>query len=147
MNPKTGSFVFPTVFPLSVMLNFIDETYFASPVFCFVDIPTYIGKKFIDFAVSRLFGLSLPKDNDLYSVYFVLQCAAPDASLYNAVIQGMCLRGNTELAKKLYAKMRESGLQPDGKTRAMMLQNLQRRKKKPQPSRYKTSNKFSYIRR
>ncbi|KAM1324099.1 hypothetical protein EV1_044930 [Malus domestica] len=76
----------------------------------------------------------------------ILNCAAPDASLYNAVIQGMCLRGKTELAKKLYAKMRESGLQPDGKTRAMMLQNLQRRKKKPRPSRYKTSNKFSYYR-
>lgn len=52
---------------------------------------------------------------------------APDVSLYNAVIQGMCLRGKFESAKKLYTRMRESGLKPDGKTRALMLQNLQRR--------------------
>ncbi|CAL9014180.1 unnamed protein product [Prunus brigantina] len=75
----------------------------------------------------------------------ILNWAAPDMSLYNAAIQGMCLRGKIELAKKIYTKMRENGLQPDGKTRAMMLQNLQRRKKK-QPPRYKTSSKFSYYR-
>ncbi|KAK9197483.1 hypothetical protein WN943_005621 [Citrus x changshan-huyou] len=52
---------------------------------------------------------------------------APDVSLYNAVIQGMCLRGKFESAKKLYTRMREIGLKPDGKTRALMLQNLQRK--------------------
>ncbi|XP_052196835.1 pentatricopeptide repeat-containing protein At3g29290 isoform X2 [Diospyros lotus] len=48
----------------------------------------------------------------------------PDASLYNAAIQGMCLRGNIALATKLYKKMRTSSLKPDGKTRALMLQTL-----------------------
>lgn len=57
----------------------------------------------------------------------ILNRVAPSVSLYNAVIQGMCLRGKIESAKKLYAKMRERGLQPDGKTRALMLQNLQKR--------------------
>ncbi|PIN10013.1 hypothetical protein CDL12_17404 [Handroanthus impetiginosus] len=49
---------------------------------------------------------------------------APDGSLYNVAIQGMCLRSKTDLARKLYMKMREIGLKPDGKTRALMLQNL-----------------------
>ncbi|XP_015880507.3 pentatricopeptide repeat-containing protein At3g29290 isoform X2 [Ziziphus jujuba] len=52
--------------------------------------------------------------------------AAPDVSLYNAAIQGLCLRGKIESAKKLYMKMRKSNLQPDGKTRALMLQNLRK---------------------
>ncbi|KAL8142717.1 hypothetical protein V2J09_015749 [Rumex salicifolius] len=47
-----------------------------------------------------------------------------NVSLYNAIIQGMCLRGSVEAAKRLYKKMREIGLVPDGKTRAMMLQHL-----------------------
>ncbi|KAI3452243.1 hypothetical protein Pfo_008908 [Paulownia fortunei] len=50
--------------------------------------------------------------------------SAPNGSLYNAAIQGMCLRSKTALARKLYMKMREIGLKPDGKTRALMLQNL-----------------------
>lgn len=54
----------------------------------------------------------------------ILNRAAPSVSLYNAVIQGMCLRGKIDSAKKLYTKMRKHGLQPDGKTRALMLQNL-----------------------
>ncbi|KAK4572588.1 hypothetical protein RGQ29_030848 [Quercus rubra] len=54
----------------------------------------------------------------------ILNWAAPNVSLYNAVIQGMYLRGKIDSAKTLYTKMREHGLQPDGKTRAMMLQNL-----------------------
>ncbi|XP_038891011.1 pentatricopeptide repeat-containing protein At3g29290 [Benincasa hispida] len=57
-------------------------------------------------------------------VELLLNKSAPDVSVYNAVIQGMCLRGKTDLAKKLYTKMRENGIQPDGKTRALMLQNL-----------------------
>lgn len=61
-----------------------------------------------------------------YYMFDLLQ-VAPDISLYNAVIQGMCLRGKFESAKKLYTRMRESGLKPDGKTRALMLQNLQRK--------------------
>ena len=59
-----------------------------------------------------------------YWFLFPLQWAAPNVSLYNAVIQGMYLRGKIDSAKTLYTKMREHGLQPDGKTRAMMLQNL-----------------------
>lgn len=60
----------------------------------------------------------------LYLIVVVMQKSAPDVSVYNAVIQGMCLRGKPDLAKKLYTKMRENGIQPDGKTRALMLQNL-----------------------
>lgn len=57
----------------------------------------------------------------------ILNRVPPNGSLYNASIQGMCLRGNTDSAKKLYMKMRESGFKPDGKTRALMLQNLSKR--------------------
>ncbi|XP_021770905.1 pentatricopeptide repeat-containing protein At3g29290-like isoform X1 [Chenopodium quinoa] len=49
-----------------------------------------------------------------------------DVSLYNAAIHGMCLRGRIESAKRLYLKLRDVGLVPDGKTRALMLQYLQR---------------------
>uniref|UniRef100_M0ZLN4 Pentatricopeptide repeat-containing protein n=2 Tax=Solanum tuberosum TaxID=4113 RepID=M0ZLN4_SOLTU len=54
----------------------------------------------------------------------ILKFSEPNGSLYNAAIQGMCLTGRFDLAKKLYTEMRERSLQPDGKTRAMMLQNL-----------------------
>ncbi|TXG54102.1 hypothetical protein EZV62_019358 [Acer yangbiense] len=54
----------------------------------------------------------------------ILKNVAPDASLYNAVIQGMCLRGKFKSAKKLYMRMREIHFKPDGKTRALMLQNF-----------------------
>ncbi|KAK9272127.1 hypothetical protein L1049_002497 [Liquidambar formosana] len=54
----------------------------------------------------------------------ILDRVTPNASLYNAVVHGMCLRGKTESAKKLYMRMRKNDLQPDGKTRALMLQNL-----------------------
>ncbi|XP_043706586.1 pentatricopeptide repeat-containing protein At3g29290 isoform X2 [Telopea speciosissima] len=54
----------------------------------------------------------------------ILEHVAPDVSLYNTIIQGMCLRGKTTSARKLYMKMRERGLKPDGKTRALMLQNF-----------------------
>ncbi|XP_022134523.1 pentatricopeptide repeat-containing protein At3g29290 isoform X2 [Momordica charantia] len=57
-------------------------------------------------------------------VEVLLNKSAPNVSVYNAVIQGMCLRGKTDLAKRLYSKMRENGIQADGKTRALMLQNL-----------------------
>ncbi|XP_010514643.1 PREDICTED: pentatricopeptide repeat-containing protein At3g29290-like [Camelina sativa] len=53
----------------------------------------------------------------------------PDVSLYNAAIHGMCLRREFKFAKELYVKMREMGLEPDGKTRAMMLQNLKKHQK------------------
>ncbi|XP_077223474.1 pentatricopeptide repeat-containing protein At3g29290-like [Tasmannia lanceolata] len=56
----------------------------------------------------------------------ILDYVTPDASLYNALIHGMCLRGRTTLAKKLYKRMRNSGLKPDGKTWALMLQHLPR---------------------
>ncbi|XP_044468382.1 pentatricopeptide repeat-containing protein At3g29290 isoform X3 [Mangifera indica] len=48
----------------------------------------------------------------------------PDVSIYNAAIQGMCLRRKFDSAKKMYERMCKSGLKPDGKTRALMLQNL-----------------------
>ncbi|KAK3182723.1 hypothetical protein Dsin_030009 [Dipteronia sinensis] len=51
----------------------------------------------------------------------ILENVAPDASLYNAVIQGMCLRGKFKSAQKLYMRMREIHFKPDGKTRALML--------------------------
>ncbi|KAJ6791000.1 pentatricopeptide repeat-containing protein isoform X1 [Iris pallida] len=54
----------------------------------------------------------------------ILEHVAPDASLYNALIHGFCLRGKFTLAKKLYTKMCSMGLKPDGKTRALMLQHL-----------------------
>ncbi|PHT91926.1 Pentatricopeptide repeat-containing protein [Capsicum annuum] len=54
----------------------------------------------------------------------ILKFSEPNGLLYNAAIQGMCLTGRLDLAKKLYTEMRERSLQPDGKTRAMMLQNL-----------------------
>ncbi|KAL4017491.1 hypothetical protein IC575_021044 [Cucumis melo] len=57
-------------------------------------------------------------------VELLLNKSGPDVSVYNVVIQGMCLRGKTDLAKKLYTKMRENSIQSDGKTRALMLQNL-----------------------
>ncbi|XP_051140499.1 pentatricopeptide repeat-containing protein At3g29290 [Andrographis paniculata] len=52
---------------------------------------------------------------------------APNGSVYNAAIQGLCLRRKTDLARKLYTRMREIGLKPDGKTRALMLQSLPKR--------------------
>lgn len=57
-----------------------------------------------------------------YEVEQMLNQGTPDASLYNAAIQGMCLRGKSNLAKELYARMRRISLKPDGKTRALMLQ-------------------------
>lgn len=54
----------------------------------------------------------------------ILNQSEPNGSLYNAAIQGMCLTSNTDLARKLYIKIRELGLKPDGKTRALMLQHL-----------------------
>ncbi|KAI3953778.1 hypothetical protein MKW98_017602 [Papaver atlanticum] len=56
----------------------------------------------------------------------IVDSVPPDVSLYNAAIHGMCLQGKIMSAKKLYMKMRDRGLQPDGKTRALMLQNLNR---------------------
>ncbi|MQL89929.1 hypothetical protein Taro_022512 [Colocasia esculenta] len=53
----------------------------------------------------------------------ILKSVSPNASLYNALIHGFCLRGKITWAKKLYGKMRQSGLKPDGKTRALMLQH------------------------
>nr|GMC95176.1 pentatricopeptide repeat-containing protein At3g29290 [Ipomoea batatas] len=54
----------------------------------------------------------------------ILNHSAPNGSLYNAAIQGMCLTGRIDLARKVYTKMHQSGLKADGKTRALMLQNL-----------------------
>ncbi|OMO85916.1 hypothetical protein COLO4_21381 [Corchorus olitorius] len=60
----------------------------------------------------------------------ILDRVSPNVSLYNAAIHGMCLRGKIETAKKLYMRMQKSGLKPDGKTRAFMLQNLKKDKLK-----------------
>ncbi|KAH0450664.1 hypothetical protein IEQ34_021356 [Dendrobium chrysotoxum] len=54
----------------------------------------------------------------------ISECIPLDASLYNALVQGFCLRNKFLLAKQMYTKMRSIGLEPDGKTRAMMLQLL-----------------------
>ncbi|KAK7340729.1 hypothetical protein VNO77_21440 [Canavalia gladiata] len=45
----------------------------------------------------------------------------PNVTLYNAAVQGLCLRGNAKLATMVYTKMLESGLQPDVKTQILML--------------------------
>ncbi|VFQ69325.1 unnamed protein product [Cuscuta campestris] len=54
----------------------------------------------------------------------ILNSSAPNGSLYNAAIQGMCLAGRIDLATKVYTKMRHSGIKANCKTRALMLQNL-----------------------
>ncbi|KFK33790.1 hypothetical protein AALP_AA5G060800 [Arabis alpina] len=56
----------------------------------------------------------------------ILKKVDPDVSLYNAAIHGMCLRREYKFAKELYVRMKEMGLEPDGKTRAMMLQNFKK---------------------
>ncbi|KAL8261833.1 hypothetical protein R6Q59_025882 [Mikania micrantha] len=59
-------------------------------------------------------------------VHEILRLVPPNAHLYNAAVQGFCLREKTESATKLYQEMRELGLSADHKTRAMMLQFLPR---------------------
>ncbi|KAL4577299.1 hypothetical protein LXL04_013405 [Taraxacum kok-saghyz] len=59
-------------------------------------------------------------------VHEILKLVPPNAHLYNAAVQGFCLREKTESATKLYHEMRELGLSADHKTRAMMLQLLPR---------------------
>ncbi|WVZ55954.1 hypothetical protein U9M48_006551 [Paspalum notatum var. saurae] len=54
----------------------------------------------------------------------ILEEVAPESSIYNVVIHGLCLRGKIGLANKVYAKMRRIDLVPDGKTRAFMLQHI-----------------------
>ncbi|KAL8088854.1 hypothetical protein AgCh_038570 [Apium graveolens] len=56
----------------------------------------------------------------------ILNQVPQNASLYNVAIQGMFLRGKIDSAKKLYNEMRENGCEPDGKTRALMLQNMRK---------------------
>ncbi|KAF5735577.1 Pentatricopeptide repeat superfamily protein putative isoform 1 [Tripterygium wilfordii] len=56
----------------------------------------------------------------------ILDHVPPDVSIYNTAIQGMCLRGKAESAKRLYMKMRKYNLEPDNKTRSLMLQNLRK---------------------
>nr|XP_043634926.1 pentatricopeptide repeat-containing protein At3g29290 [Erigeron canadensis] len=59
-------------------------------------------------------------------VHEILKIVPPNAHLYNAAVQGFCLRKRTESATKLYQEMRELRLSADHKTRAMMLQFLPR---------------------
>ncbi|XP_071739113.1 pentatricopeptide repeat-containing protein At3g29290 [Rutidosis leptorrhynchoides] len=59
-------------------------------------------------------------------VHEILKLVPPNAHLYNAAVQGFCLRKKTESATKLYQEMRELELTADHKTRAMMLQFLPR---------------------
>lgn len=54
----------------------------------------------------------------------ILEEVEPDSSIYNTVIHGLCLRGKTILARKVYKKMQSIGLTPDGKTRSFMLQHI-----------------------
>lgn len=56
----------------------------------------------------------------------VLKQVPQNSSLYNVAIQGMFLRGKIDSAKKLYNEMQENGCEPDGKTRALMLQNMRK---------------------
>ncbi|KAG2403939.1 Pentatricopeptide repeat-containing protein [Vigna angularis] len=58
----------------------------------------------------------------------ILNQNMPNATLYNAAIQGLCLRCNVNLANKVYTKMLESGLQPDVKTQVLMLRMIRKRK-------------------
>jgi len=62
--------------------------------------------------------------SDLIKILNCLQEVAPDSSIYNAVIHGLCLRGKIGLANRVYSKMRSIELIPDGKTRAFMLQHI-----------------------
>ncbi|PWA70061.1 Pentatricopeptide repeat-containing protein [Artemisia annua] len=59
-------------------------------------------------------------------VHEILKLVPPNANLYNAAVQGFCLREKTDSATKLYQEMRELQLSADHKTRAMMLQFLPR---------------------
>ncbi|KAI4966364.1 hypothetical protein ZWY2020_041201 [Hordeum vulgare] len=54
----------------------------------------------------------------------ILEEVAPDSSIYNTVIHGLCLRGKIRFARKVYTKMGSIGLTPDGKTRSFMLQHI-----------------------
>ncbi|XBH57475.1 hypothetical protein VPH35_079077 [Triticum aestivum] len=54
----------------------------------------------------------------------ILEEVAPDSSIYNTVIHGLCLRDKIRLARRVYTKMRSIGLTPDGKTRSFMLQHI-----------------------
>ncbi|BAT82146.1 hypothetical protein VIGAN_UM189700 [Vigna angularis var. angularis] len=58
----------------------------------------------------------------------ILNQNMPNATLYNAAIQGLCLRSNVNLANKVYTKMLESGLQPDVKTQVLMLRMIRKSK-------------------
>ncbi|XP_045798323.1 pentatricopeptide repeat-containing protein At3g29290 isoform X2 [Trifolium pratense] len=50
----------------------------------------------------------------------LLNKVEPNAALYNAAIQGMCLRGKFDLANEVYTKMLELSLEPDVKTQVLM---------------------------
>lgn len=78
-----------------------------------------------------------------HEVEEILDRNPPNVSLYNAVIHGMCLRGKTEPAKKLYLRMQKLGLKPDGKTRALVLQNLQRDSTEQRKQRYFRHKKYT----
>ncbi|RDX74436.1 Pentatricopeptide repeat-containing protein, partial [Mucuna pruriens] len=55
----------------------------------------------------------------------------PTATLYNAAVQGLCLRRNVNLSNKVYTKMLESGFQPDVRTQVLMLRMIWKRKSNP----------------
>lgn len=58
---------------------------------------------------------------DLYEELLeILNKTVPNAALYNTAVQGMCLRGNINLANEVYTKMLEHDLEPDVKTRVLM---------------------------
>ncbi|KAG5026529.1 hypothetical protein AAZX31_08G247900 [Glycine max] len=58
----------------------------------------------------------------------ILNQTMPNATLYNAAVQGLCIRKNDDLANKVYTKMLESGFQPDVKTQVLMLRMIRKRK-------------------
>ncbi|KAL2329754.1 hypothetical protein Fmac_017335 [Flemingia macrophylla] len=58
----------------------------------------------------------------------ILNKTMPNATLYNAAVQGLYLRGNVNLANKVYTKMLENGLQPDVRTQVLKLRMIRKRK-------------------
>ncbi|KAG5093006.1 hypothetical protein JHK82_051784 [Glycine max] len=58
----------------------------------------------------------------------ILNQTMPNATLYNAAVQGLCLRKNGDMANKIYTKMLESGFQPDVKTQVLMLRMIRKRR-------------------
>ena len=51
---------------------------------------------------------------------------APNAPIYNTLIQSLCYCGEIKLAKEFYLKMLRNGHRPDSRTSCLMLEYLPR---------------------